>query len=75
MVDRSRGPVVLGRNVAPAPERKPAASQPPAPSKQPEPAPSSPPPTAPEPQPGGQACAQVLGVSVCSQQRSSAPVG
>ena len=76
IVDRSRGPVVLGRTVAPSAEnRRPATTQPPAQSKQPEPSPSAPPPTAPEPQPDGGACAQVLGVSVCSQQRSSARVG
>ena len=71
ILDRSRGPVVLGRPTAPtpsAPERKPS-TQPPAESKDPQPAPSAPPPTAPEPQPGGSACAQVLGVSVCSEQR------
>jgi Caspase domain len=71
MIDRSRGPVVLGRTVTAAPEnRRPPTTQPPA-QKQPDPAPSAPPPTAPEPQPGGTACAQVLGVSVCSQQHSA----
>jgi hypothetical protein len=75
VLDRSRGPVVLGRAMTPAPsapERKPSASQPPE-SKEPQPGPSAPPPTTPEPQPGGPACAQVLGVSVCSEQRSSGP--
>ncbi|HYH49495.1 MAG TPA: caspase family protein [Acidimicrobiia bacterium] len=76
MLDRSRGPVVLGRATTPspsAPERKPAASPPPE-SKEPQPAPSGPPPTTPEPSnPGGSACAEVLGVSVCSEQRSRGP--
>jgi hypothetical protein len=75
LLDRSRGPVVLGRPMTPtpsAPDRK--ASAPPPPERnEPQPAPSAPPPTAPEPQPGGSACAQVLGVSVCSEQRSSGP--
>jgi hypothetical protein len=74
VLDRSRGPVVLGRATTPtpsAPERKPSASQPP--EKEPQPGPSAPPPTTPEPNPGGAACAQVLGVSVCSEQRSSGP--
>ena len=70
ILDRSRGPVVLGRATTPSPsasERKPAASPPP---DDPQPAPA-PPPTTPEPSnPGGSACAQVLGVSVCSEQRS-----
>ena len=73
ILDRSRGPVVLGRATAAppatAPERKPAPSPPPRESKDPQPAPSAPPPTAPEPKPGGPACAQVLGVSVCSEER------
>jgi caspase domain-containing protein len=69
ILDRSRGPVVLGRPTTPTPpERKPSAQPPPEP-KDPQPAPSAPPPTAPEPQPGGSACAQVLGVSVCSEKR------
>jgi hypothetical protein len=74
IIDRSRGPVVLGHATPPAtaPERRPSAS-PPSDSHDPQPGgPSAPPPTAPEPKPGG-ACAQVLGVSVCSDQRSSAP--
>jgi hypothetical protein len=73
ILDRSRGPVVLGRPTAAtptAPERKPSAQPPPEPK---DPQPSAPPPTAPEPKPGGSACAQVLGVSVCSEQRSSGP--
>ena len=73
LLDRSRGPVVLGRATAAppatAPERKPAPSPPPPERKEPQPTPAAPPPTAPEPQPGGQACAKVLGVSVCSEQR------
>ena len=75
IIDRSRGPVVLGRAVpAPAPEnRQPAAAEPPGRSSDPQPSPSAPPPTAPEPKPGGPACAQVLSVSVCSEQRSSGP--
>jgi hypothetical protein len=70
IVDRSRNPVVLGRATAPpaASERKPSAQPAPQP-KDPEPAPSAPPPTAPEPDPRGTACAQVLGVSVCSERR------
>jgi hypothetical protein len=75
ILDRSRGPMVLGRAAAPpaAPERKPAPQ--PAPAKPEEPKPNpAPPPTAPEPQPGGSACAQVLGVSVCSDQKSSNPL-
>ncbi len=68
ILDRSRGPVVLGRPTTPTPEKKPSAQPPPEP-KDPQPAPSAPPPTAPEPQPGGSACAQVLGVSVCSEQQ------
>jgi len=70
ILDRSRGPVVLGRPTAATPDRKPA-PQPPPESKEPQPAPSAPPPTAPEPQPGGPACAQVLGVSVCSEKREN----
>ena len=70
MLDRSRGPVVLGRPTAATPDRKPAPQQPPE-RKEPQPAPSAPPPTAPEPQPGGPACAQVLGVSVCSEKREN----
>jgi len=73
IIDRSRGPVVLGRTVAATPEnRRPAAPQPPAHSQDPQPAPNAPPPTAPAPKPGG-ACAEVLGVSVCSQQHSRGP--
>ncbi len=74
IIDRTRGPVVLGRTVAPsAPENRKPSAQPPGESKQPQPAPSAPPPTAPDPKPGGGACAQVLGVSVCSEHRSSGP--
>jgi hypothetical protein len=74
MLDRSRGPMVLGRaTAAPPPERKPSPQ--PAPAKPEEPKPNpAPPPTAPEPKPGGPACAQVLGVSVCSEQKSSGPL-
>jgi len=68
VLDRSRGPIVLGRPTAPTPDRKPAPQSPSEP-KDPQPNPSAPPPTAPDPQPGGTACAQVLGVSVCSEQR------
>jgi hypothetical protein len=76
ILDRSRGPVVLGHTTPPAtaPERRPSASPPPE-SHDPQPGgPSAPPPTAPEPQPGGPACAQVLGVSVCSEKHSSGPI-
>jgi hypothetical protein len=69
VLDRSRGPVVLGRPTAATPDRKPSAQAPSEP-KDPQPNPSAPQPTAPEPQPGGTACAQVLGVSVCSEKRS-----
>jgi hypothetical protein len=71
IIDRSRGPVVLGRANTPsptAPERRPSASPE---REEPEPGPSAPPPTAPEPKPDGSACAQVLGVSVCSEQRQN----
>jgi hypothetical protein len=73
LLDRARGPVVLGRSTpaATAPERKSSAQPAPDKPKDPQPAPSAPPPTAPEPKPGGSACAQVLGMSVCSEQRSS----
>ena len=72
IIDRSRGPIVLGRSVpAPAPEnRQPAAAQP-GQSKDPQPAPSAPPST--EPKPGEPACTQLLSVSVCSEKRSSGP--
>ncbi|HEY4411186.1 MAG TPA: caspase family protein [Acidimicrobiia bacterium] len=74
IIDRSRGPVVLGRTVAATPEnRKPAATQPPAHSEDPQPAPTAPPPTAPDPKPGG-ACAQVLGMTVCSEHHSRRPL-
>jgi hypothetical protein len=74
IIDRTRGPVVLGRTVAPsAPENRKPSAQPPGESKEPQPAPSAPPPTAPDPKQGGGACAQVLGVSVCSEHRSRGP--
>jgi hypothetical protein len=76
ILDRSRGPMVLGHATPPAtaPERRPSASPPPQ-GKDPQPGgPSAPPPTAPEPKPGGPACAQVLGVSVCSEKHSSGPI-
>ena len=74
IIDRSRGPVVLGRPATPAAaENRKSAAEPPAQSKDPQPAPSAPPPTAPEPKPGGGACTQVLSVSVCSEQHSSYP--
>jgi hypothetical protein len=75
ILDRSRGPMVLGRTAAapaPKPERKPAPQPAPAKPEEPQPNPA-PPPTAPEPQPDGSACAKVLGVSVCSDQKSSGP--
>jgi len=76
IVDRSRGPVVLGRTLTPAPpDNRKSAPQPPAQSKDPQPAPTAPPPTAPDPKPGGDgACAQVLGMSVCSEQHSRRPL-
>jgi len=69
MIDRSRGPVVLGRTVPVAPDsgRPPAAAQPPPQSKNPPPGSSAPPPTAPEPEQNP--CAQVLSVTVCSDKR------
>ncbi|HZI40033.1 MAG TPA: caspase family protein, partial [Acidimicrobiia bacterium] len=76
MLDRSRGPMVLGRTTAAppaAPDRKPAPQPAPAKPEDPKPNPA-PPPTAPEPKPDGSACAQVLGVSVCSDQNSSGPL-
>jgi hypothetical protein len=75
MIDRSRGPVVLGRPVPAAPDnhRSSATAQPPSQSKNPQPGPSAPPPTAPEPQPGQKPCAEVLSVTVCSDKRSSGP--
>ena len=74
IIDRTRGPVVLGRPAAPAtPDNRKPSAQPPKESKEPPPAPAGPPPTAPDPKPGGGACAQVLGVSVCSEQHSRGP--
>lgn len=77
ILDRSRGPMVLGRTTAApppsSPDRKPAPQPAPAQPEDPQPNPA-PPPTAPEPKPGGSACAQVLGVSVCSDQKSSGPL-
>src|SRR5205085_7276467 len=57
IIDRSRGPVVLGHPVAApaADNRRSPATRPPA-QKQPDPAPTAPPSTSPEPQPGGEAC-------------------
>jgi hypothetical protein len=66
VVDRARGPVVLGRLGA---DRKPAAQPP---QSNPQPGAGAPPPAAPEPKPSGP-CAEVLGVSVCSEKRSSGP--
>src|SRR2546423_10759845 len=74
IIDRTRGPVVLGRPAAPAtPDNRKPSAQPPKESKEPPPAPAGPPPTAPDPKPGGGACAQVFGVSVCSEQHSRGP--
>jgi hypothetical protein len=76
ILDRTRGPLVLGGTTAapPAsPDRKPAPQPAPAKPEDPQPNPA-PPPTAPEPKPGGSACAQVLGVSVCSDQKSNGPL-
>jgi len=74
MIDRSRGPVVLGPAVpAAAPDNHPAAAQPPA-HKDPQPGGSAPPPTAPQPKPGQDPCAQVLSVTLCSEKRSSGPL-
>lgn len=74
MIDRSRGPVVLGRPVpAAAPDNRPPAAQPPA-QKDPQPGRSAPPPTAPQPKPGQNPCAQVLSVTLCSEKRSSGPL-
>jgi hypothetical protein len=73
MLDRSRGPMVLGRTTASPSAPKPAPQPAPAKPEDPQPKPA-PPPTAPEPKPDGPACAQILGVSVCSDQNSSGPL-
>jgi Caspase domain len=68
-IDRSRGPVMLGRNVASGPAQ-PSKSQPqpdrPEPGSEPQP-PASPPSATPEPSnPPNGSCTRVLGVKVCS---------
>ena len=76
ILDRSRGPVVLGPRAAPtaatAPEgqRRPPAQAEPQPDRPPSPA-APPPPAEPgEPgEPGSGLCTQVLGVTICSGQR------
>jgi hypothetical protein len=71
-IDRSRGPMILGRSVTPAPQPSP---QPPPDRHQaspdPKPAPATPPSPAPGPSnPPGKACTEVLGVKVCSDNDS-----
>ena len=74
MMDRSRGPVMLGRSVAPAPAR---AKPQPSPDRheagaEPKPEPATPPSPAPGPSnPPRKACTQVLGVKVCSDNDSN----
>lgn len=76
MVDRAKGPVVLGGGRSPTAAPKGAPAEPPQPEAQPTPesAPTDPPP-AEEESPGSGACATVLGVSVCSDSRASMGVG
>jgi hypothetical protein len=73
MLDRSRAPMVLGSRSQSPPAQ--SAGEPPAPSAEPQPAPSqdpaTPPTTPSDPGQGPGACAQVLGVSVCSTSGSS----
>jgi hypothetical protein len=71
MMDRSRAPMVLGSRGQPAPPAQSAGEPPPA---EPQPGgedPATPPATPSEPGEGTGACAQVLGVSVCSNNGSS----
>ncbi|MGH9036478.1 MAG: caspase family protein [Acidimicrobiia bacterium] len=72
MMDRARAPMVLGSQTQPAPPAQSASEAPAPPPAEPDPGAQdgATPPTAPsEPEPG--ACAQVLGVSVCSNNGSS----
>ena len=70
MVDRSKAPMVLGsRNQPPPPAQ--SAAEPPAPAAEPQPSPggqepTTPPTTPSEPGDEAGACAEVLGVSLCS---------
>lgn len=71
-IDRSRGPVMLGRSVTaappPSPQKPPDRHQP---GPDPKPAPATPPSPAPGPSnPPGKACTEVLGVKVCSDNDS-----
>jgi hypothetical protein len=74
MVDRSRAPMVLGSRTQPSQPAQ-SAGEPPAPAGEPQPQPSeepaTPPATPSEPGEGPGACAEVLGVSVCSTNGSS----
>jgi hypothetical protein len=70
-IDRSKGPVVLGRSKAPAPapQAKPNPPQAPPPQKAEPRPPSSPDPS--NPDPGPSACTAVLGVTLCSEKQTS----
>lgn len=78
IIDRAKGPVVLGvrggppapqpQNTQPAPGQPQPQPQPQNPPPEPAPAPEAPPAPPGEPPPG--ACAEVLGVSVCSNSRA-----
>jgi hypothetical protein len=69
VIDRTRGPVVLGRVKAPGP---PAGSQPPASTAQhPQPRPSPPPSDPSGSYPGPSACTGVLGVTLCNERQSA----
>ncbi|MGH8974144.1 MAG: caspase family protein [Acidimicrobiia bacterium] len=74
MVDRSRAPLVLGSRSQPAPPAQSASEPPPTPAEsQPGPSeqPATPPAAPSDPGGGPGACAEVLGVSVCSTSNSS----
>ncbi|MDQ3944839.1 MAG: caspase family protein [Actinomycetota bacterium] len=76
MIDRARTPMVLGSRSQPAPPAQ-SASEAPAPPAEPQPGssqePATPPTTPSEPGEGAGACAEVLGVSVCSTSGSQKP--
>ncbi|MGH8991683.1 MAG: caspase family protein [Acidimicrobiia bacterium] len=76
MVDKARSPLVLGSRAQPAGQPTQSASESPAPAE-PQPGqsqePATPPGSPSEPGEGAGACAQVLGVSVCSTNGSSRP--
>ncbi len=75
MVDRSRAPMVLGSRSQSAPPAQSASEAPPARPAEPQPGqnqdPATPPAPPSDPGDGAGACAQVLGVSVCSTGGSS----